>query len=132
MRLRPTGLPKPKSYFFLSTRMAGPVPPSSESRHPITTSNSDLRGSRVFLKKLKLTTLAISTRFEVAAIDNLTGPFMNWLAPISDISVPAVLESEARDSFLRNRTYKSFYHSAGQCFDDICPTLWLSSTYRTG
>jgi hypothetical protein len=45
--------------------------------------------------------LAMSTRFEVAAIDSRTGPFMNCPAPIVELSVPAMSGSEVRDSSLR-------------------------------
>jgi hypothetical protein len=43
------------------------------------TSNCDRRGSWTLLKKLKLTTFAMSTRLEVAAIESLIGSFMGCL-----------------------------------------------------
>src|ERR1044071_1935619 len=39
-------------------------------------SNRDRGGSGVLLKNAKLMTLAISTRFDVAAMDKLMGPFI--------------------------------------------------------
>src|SRR5688572_31775663 len=77
---KPTGLPKPKSHFFLPTRNAGPVPPNSESRQPMATFSCDLGGSSTLLKNVNATMLAISTRFEVAAINNLIGRFIDGSA----------------------------------------------------
>jgi hypothetical protein len=39
-------------------------------------SSRDRRGKSTLLKNVKPTTLAMSTRFEVAAIDSLTGSFI--------------------------------------------------------
>src|SRR5918996_5056658 len=86
----PTGLPKPKSYFFLSMRIAGPVPPSSESRQPIATSSCDWRGSSTLLKKVKATTLAMSTRLEVAAMESLRGLFMNGFLRTFYLALPVL------------------------------------------
>src|SRR5262245_13514372 len=76
----PTGLPKPKLYLFLPTRIAGPVPPSSESRQPMATSSCDRRGRSTLLKKVKATTLAMSTRFEVAAMESFIGLSIGYFA----------------------------------------------------
>src|SRR5688572_13959951 len=83
MAERPTGLPKPKSYFFLSTSVAGPVPPSSESRHPMATSSWDWRGNSTLLKNVRPTMFAISTRLEVAPMEILTGPLIGVLSQMS-------------------------------------------------
>src|ERR671910_759721 len=106
---KPTGLPKPKSYFFLPTRIAGPVPPSSESRQPIATSNRDLGGSSTLLKNVNATILAISTRFEVAAMDKLMAWFIESspLQGANEACRPAS-ENEVRDNFPPSRTCRSF------------------------
>src|SRR5262245_14702766 len=95
----PTGLPKPKLYLFLPTRIAGPVPPSSESRQPMATSSCDRRGSSTLLKKVKATTLAMSTRLEVAAMDNLIGCFI--------VEFRCELSAENGGSKMEDRTFRS-------------------------
>src|SRR5438093_8605364 len=76
------GLLKPKSYFFLSIKRAGPVLPSSESCQLMATFNCDWRGSWALLKKVKLITFAMSTRFEVVVMESLMGSFIGVLSNV--------------------------------------------------
>ena len=59
------------------------MPPSSDSRQPMATSSCEARGSSTLLKNVRATTLAISTRLEVAAMEILIGSFMSGLTLVN-------------------------------------------------
>ena len=50
-----------------------------ESRQPMAISSWDWRGNSLLLKNVKPTTLAMSTRLDVAAMESLIGSFICFL-----------------------------------------------------